>query len=106
MSYEEKIEPSHIEFLYGNILVKGTKVSVGTIVREVAQGNSINDIITKRPEVSSADIYACLEYAAELIDAIEYSKAKTAINVNIAKRKALADKIRSFKGKPAPGWTE
>ena len=99
MNYEEIIEESSNQFLYGNIIIKGTTISVGTIIRELSQANSINDIITKRPEISSSDILACLEYAAELIDATEYKKAKTAINTNIAKRKALADRIRGLKGK-------
>lgn len=96
MSYEEKIEKSPNETLYGNILVKGTKVSVGTILRELSKGNSIDDIVKNRPELSSTDIYACLEYAAELVDAVSLTKATTAINANIGKRKALANRLRGL----------
>lgn len=100
MSYEEKLEASSNEIMYGNILIKGTKVSVGTILRELSKGNSIDDILKDRTEISNFDVYACLEYAAELVSAISYKKAMTAIETNIEKRKALANKIRALKDKP------
>ena len=100
MSYLERIQASENQILYGNILIKGTKVSVGSIIRELSKGISVEEIIKKWPEISTTDVYACLEYAAELVAAIDFKKAKAAIDVNIKKRYALANRIRSLKDRP------
>lgn len=102
MSYEEKIEPSE----YGTIFIKGTKIMLSEILRKLSEGNSIDNIIETYPEITKADIYACLEYASELVIVIDFKKGMSAISADKKRRKALADKIRASKGKPPPGWDE
>jgi len=97
MNYAEGIEQSENAFRYGNILIKGTKSSVGTIIRELSNGVLVEDILNSRPEISKKDILNCLIYAAELVDAIDFKKATKAIDANIERRKALAHKIRGLK---------
>lgn len=110
MSYKEKLK-SHNETLfgitlYGTILNKETKISVHRILWVLSEGKSTDDIIKAHPEISISDIYACLEYAAELTNAIDFKEATLAISTHEQKRDALADKILSAKGKPPPGWPE
>ncbi len=100
MNYEEKFEPGE----YGTILIKGTKISLRTILRKLSEGTSIDSIIETHPEITIFDIYACLEYASELVGVIDYNKAMSAIFADKKKRKELADRIRASKGKPSPGW--
>jgi uncharacterized protein (DUF433 family) len=100
MSYEEKFVASENKVLYGNILIKGTKISLGTILRELSEGKSTDKVINSHPEISANDIYMCLEYAAELVGAIDLKKSIATIEADRKKRKGLADKFRMLKDKP------
>jgi uncharacterized protein (DUF433 family) len=96
MSYNEKIEGSENAAWYGTVLVEGTKISVSTVLRELASGKTMEEVIADRPGLSNDGVYACLEYAAELVAAMDFKKTTVAINSNITRRKALADRIRSL----------
>jgi len=96
MSYIEKVEGSENTVLYGPVVLKGTKIAVGTVLRELAKGKAIEELKVDRPGLANEDVYACLEYAAELVDAIDFKKATIQINANIMRRKKLADRIRSL----------
>jgi len=111
MSYEEKFESGKKETVFGytlnnSIFIKGTKISVREVLRKLSEGNSADDIIKSHSEISVSDIHLCLEFASELVGASDLKESLTVINFEKQKRKDLADKIRSFKGKPPPGWTE
>lgn len=104
MSYEDNIVVSHDELKYNNIFIKGTNISVSTVLRELSEGNSKENIIIKHPEISVSDIYSCLEFAAELVGVIDFNKSISAINVEKKKRKVLIERLRAMKGNPPPAF--
>ena len=111
MSYKDKLR-SNSESLFGitlnsTILNKEEEeISAHTILSELAKGESMENLAKAYPNVSSSDVYSCLEYAADLVNSIELRDGLHAISINKKKRMNLADKIRSLKGKPPPGWPE
>ena len=96
MSYTDKIVKSPNETMYGTVLIKGTEISVSTILRDLSKGLSVEEILKDKSQLTIGDIYDCLEYAAELVAATNFKKAQTAINTNIEKRKALANRLRAL----------
>jgi uncharacterized protein (DUF433 family) len=54
---------------YGPTYVKGTRIPVHQIVRALAAGNTIADLLKAHPELEKKDILACLAYAADLTKA-------------------------------------
>jgi uncharacterized protein (DUF433 family) len=48
--------------------VKGTRIPVHQIVRMLANGDTVDDLLTEYPSLSREDIMACLDYAAELAE--------------------------------------
>ncbi len=53
---------------HGQAVVKGTRIAVHQIVRMLANGDSINDLLVDYPTLSREDVLACLEYAASLAE--------------------------------------
>ena len=53
------------EIFDGKPIVRGLRISVELILSLLAQGESPDDILADYPGLERADIYACLEYAAE-----------------------------------------
>ena len=53
---------------HGQACVKGTRIPVHQIVRMLANGDTIEDLLSEYPALSRADILACLDYAAELAE--------------------------------------
>jgi uncharacterized protein (DUF433 family) len=53
---------------HGQACVKGTRIPVHQIVRMLANGDSVEDLLTEYPALSRPDILACLDYAAELAE--------------------------------------
>ena len=52
--------------MVGKPCIKGTRITVELIVREVRDGNSFADILDNYPRLTADDIRAALDYAAEL----------------------------------------
>ena len=52
---------------HGQACVKGTRLPVHQIVRMLANGDSIEDLLSEYP-LTREDILACLEYAAALAE--------------------------------------
>jgi uncharacterized protein (DUF433 family) len=50
---------------HGQPCVKGTRVMVWLILNYLANGDSIEDILSAYPSLSREDVLACLAYAAE-----------------------------------------
>lgn len=86
--YEERID-LNTEKMFGMPSIKGTSVSVQYILLELSNGKSSEDIISSNPEITHADIYACLAFASEAVN--NYTKPKTTSNLN---SKENADKER------------
>ncbi|MEX2379996.1 MAG: DUF433 domain-containing protein [Vicingaceae bacterium] len=71
---------SHIESvpekLYGKPVIKNTRVPVDLILKKLASGDTINDLIEAYPKIKKEDITACLLFAADAIkNEVIFSKA-------------------------------
>ena len=53
---------------HGQACIRGTRISVSQIVRMLANGDSINQLLKEYPTLTREDIYAALEYAATLAE--------------------------------------
>jgi uncharacterized protein (DUF433 family) len=51
---------------HGQACVKGTRIPVHQIVRMLANGDSVEDLLEEYPSLTREDIMACLDYAASL----------------------------------------
>jgi uncharacterized protein (DUF433 family) len=59
------IDPS---ICHGQACVKGTRMPVHQIVRMLANGDTVEDLVAEYPFLSHEDIMASLDYAAELAE--------------------------------------
>jgi len=64
---------------HGQACVKGTRIPVHQLVRMLANGDSIEDLLREYPSLHREDVLASLEYAAELAE-----EQVTPINVSNA----------------------
>ena len=53
---------------HGQACIKGTRIPVHQIVRMLANGDEIGDLLKEYPSLKRDDILACLEYAASLAE--------------------------------------
>ena len=53
---------------HGQACIKGTRMPVHQVVRMMANGDSVDDLLQEYPFLSREDIMACLEYAASLAE--------------------------------------
>ncbi|MBI3678965.1 MAG: DUF433 domain-containing protein [Acidobacteria bacterium] len=53
---------------HGQACVKGTRIPVHQIVRMLANGDTVEELLAEYPSLSREDIMACLDYAAELAE--------------------------------------
>jgi len=53
---------------HGQACIKGTRIPVHQIVRMLANGDQIDDLLKEYPSLSREDILACLNYAAALAE--------------------------------------
>ncbi len=51
----------------GKPVIRGTRIPVDLIVRLVAQGISVKEILEDYPQLKKEDIKAALEYVADLV---------------------------------------
>lgn len=57
------------DIMVGKPVIKGTRITVEQIVRQLAQGLTIPELLQNYPHIEEADIYACLDYASDLLEA-------------------------------------
>jgi uncharacterized protein (DUF433 family) len=55
------------EIMLGKPVIKGTRITVEIILRKLAEGMTIEEIIKSYPQLTKEDILAVLEYAADVI---------------------------------------
>jgi uncharacterized protein (DUF433 family) len=55
------------QIMLGKPIIKGTRITVELIMRKLAGGNTIEDLLTSYPDISKEQIFAAFEYAADLI---------------------------------------
>ena len=53
---------------HGQACVKGTRIPVHQVVRMLANGDTIEGLLTEYPSLGREDILACLDYAAALAE--------------------------------------
>ena len=53
---------------HGQACVKGTRIPVHQIVRMLANGDTVKDLVAEYPSLTREDIMACLDYAPELAE--------------------------------------
>lgn len=56
------------QIYHGQACVKGTRIPVYQIVRMLANGDTIEDLLHEYPSLTREDILACLEYSASLAE--------------------------------------
>jgi uncharacterized protein (DUF433 family) len=56
------------QICHGQACVNGTRIPVHQIVRMLANGDSVDDLLIEYPALSREDIMACLDYAADLAE--------------------------------------
>jgi len=55
------------EIMLGKPIIRGTRISVELIMRKLAGGFTIENLITNYPHINKDQIFAAFEYAADLI---------------------------------------
>ena len=53
---------------HGQACVRGTRIPVHQIVRMLANGDTIEELLEDYPSLEREDIFACLDYAAALVE--------------------------------------
>jgi uncharacterized protein (DUF433 family) len=53
---------------HGQACVRGTRIPVHQIVRMLANGDTIEELLEDYPSLEREDIFACLDYAAALAE--------------------------------------
>ncbi|NCN64999.1 MAG: DUF433 domain-containing protein [Candidatus Altiarchaeum hamiconexum] len=53
---------------HGQACIKGTRIPVYQIVRMLANGDTIEELLEEYPTITREDILACLEYTASLAE--------------------------------------
>ena len=56
------------DICHGQACVKGTRIPVHQLVRMLANGDTVEELLAEYPPLSREDIMACLDYAAELAE--------------------------------------
>ncbi len=51
----------------GRLVVRGTRVTVQTVLEFLAAGDSVEDVLEEYPKLTRADVRTCLDYASRLI---------------------------------------
>ena len=64
MNWKEHIS-SDPEIMFGKMVLKGTRIPVELILEKLAAGNTVEDLIRAYPRITSADVQACLLFAAD-----------------------------------------
>ena len=53
--------------MLGKPVIKGTRITVELIIRKLAGGYTVDDFIASYPHITKEQVFAALEYAADLI---------------------------------------
>jgi uncharacterized protein (DUF433 family) len=66
MNYKDYIQRKP-DILLGKPVIKGTRISVELIMRKLAEGYTVEDLLKSYPHLSKEQIQAVFEYAADMI---------------------------------------
>ncbi|MGD9561413.1 MAG: DUF433 domain-containing protein [Pyrinomonadaceae bacterium] len=56
------------DILNGKPSIRGTRISVQTVLEFLSAGDSIDEVLENYPSLSREDVYACLGFASTLLD--------------------------------------
>ena len=51
----------------GRPVVKGTRITVQTVMEFLAAGDSVNDVLEEYPALTREDVLACVDWASRLM---------------------------------------
>jgi uncharacterized protein (DUF433 family) len=51
----------------GRPVVRGTRITAQTVLEFLAAGDSVEDMLEEYPNLTRADVQACLDYAARMM---------------------------------------
>lgn len=66
MDYKQYIERSP-DIMLGKPIIKGTRITVELIMRKLADGYKIMDLVKSYPHLTKEQILAAFEYTADMI---------------------------------------
>jgi len=66
MNYQKYIERNP-DIMLGKPIIKGTRITVELLMRKLANGYEIDDLLKSYPHLEREQILAALEYAADMI---------------------------------------
>ena len=58
---------SDYKIMLGKPTIKGTRITVVSILKKLSEGLTIDDLIILYPHINAKQIMACIEYAADVI---------------------------------------
>ena len=64
MSERISIKP---DICNGRPVIRGTRITVQTVLEFLAAGDSIEDVLAEYPRLTRADVKACLDYASRVM---------------------------------------
>jgi uncharacterized protein (DUF433 family) len=70
--YQERIIADP-RILAGKPVVKGTRIAVDLVLEELAQNPAIDELLAAHPDLTRADVQACLAYAKDIVTGEEVS---------------------------------
>ena len=53
---------------HGQACIRGTRIPVHQVVRMLANGDTVDDLVAAYPHITREDVAACLDYAATLAE--------------------------------------
>lgn len=65
MDWRDRIA-SNPDICHGRVCIKGTRIMVSVILDNLADGLTVDEIITSYPPLIKEDVLAAINYAAEL----------------------------------------
>lgn len=66
MDYSNRII-SNPEIMLGKPIIKGTRITVELILRKIAEGMEIDELLQAYPQIKKEDVLAALSYSADVI---------------------------------------
>ena len=70
--YEERISADP-RILGGKPVVRGTRIAVGLVLEELANNPDIEELLAAHPDLTRADVQACLAYAKAMVSGEDVS---------------------------------
>lgn len=55
------------DICHGRPVVRGTRIAVQTVLEFLGAGDSVEDVLEEYPDLTRADVQACLSYASRLM---------------------------------------